>query len=129
MLLWLQNLFRAVCTVYCLAKRLGYGYKSTFTNLEVDLESIHNSIQKVTPSTTKTWTFQKRIQLSLSRPLKLWTTPTALHKTTLQHLYAPHTLIPLPRAQTNFSCFQTLSRPQPAVAIKDIHPSTQDDYD
>lgn len=38
-------------------------------------------------------------------------------------------MIPLPRAQTNFSCFQTLFLPQPAVAIEDIHPSTQDDYD
>lgn len=47
----------------------------------------------------------------------------------LQRLHAPRTLIPLLRAQTNFSCFQSLSLPEPAAAIKDIHPSTQDDYD
>lgn len=36
---------------------------------------------------------------------------------------------PVPRAPTNFSCFQTLSLAEPAVAITDIHPSAEDDYD
>lgn len=105
-------------------------YISTI-HLESDPKVIHISTEEVClcKEANKTWTFQKRIQLSHSGPLKLWPTPIALHKTTLQHLHAPHTLIPLPRAQTNFSCFQTLSLPEPAVAIKDIHPSTQDDYD
>lgn len=99
-------------------------------NLETDPQSLPISTPKVSLCKNKqTWTFQRRIQLSHSRPLKLWTTPIALHTATLQHLHAPHTLIPLPRAQTNFSCFQTLSLPEPAVAIKDIHPSAQDDYD
>lgn len=70
-----------------------------------------------------------RAELSPRRPLKLQTTPMALEETTAQHLHAPHTLIRLPRAQTNFSCFQTLSLPEPAVAIADVHPSAQDDYD
>lgn len=73
--------------------------------------------------------FKRKILLSHLWPLKLWATPTPQLKTTAQHLNAPHTLIPFPRAQTNFSCFQTLSLPEPAVAIEDIHPSAQDDYD
>lgn len=97
--------------------------------LEIDLESTHNSIHKVwlckktqTKQTTRTWTFQKRVHLSLSNP------PSTV-KTALQHWHAPHTLILLPRAQANFCCFQTFALPEPAVAIEDIHPSTQDDYD
>lgn len=39
---------------------------------------------------------------------KVWVTLPCLLRTTVQHLNGPHTLIPLPRAQNNFSCFQTV---------------------
>lgn len=39
------------------------------------------------------------------------------------------TSIQLPGAQTNFSCSQHVSMPEPATAIKPINPSTEDDYD
>lgn len=39
------------------------------------------------------------------------------------------TSIQFPGAQTNFSCSQSVSVPEPATAIKPINPSTEDDYD
>lgn len=78
---------------------------------------------------TKPAHLKNRIQLSDLRSLSNFGAPLQPCTKQHEHCHAPNTLIPLPGAQTNFSCFQTLSLPEPAAAIEDIHPSAQDDYD
>lgn len=52
----------------------------------------------------KTWT-RKTIQLSHPRPLKLWTTPIALHKTTPQRLHCPSHIDSPPEGPNQFLLF------------------------
>lgn len=61
------------------------------------------------------------VRIPSEPPQSLHLQPPKQTQPSMQRLHAPRALIPLLRAQTNFSCFEPLSLSEPAAAIKDIH--------